>query len=154
MLPAFGTVLLKPNATVLFPAVKRIVTHPGFQAGVVDTLVEQGVGPERIVIGDGQSGENPDDDKTWKGAGYTDMVESRGVALLPFNDTDTRSVEVPGAEVFESFPVYIAVTACSFFFNLPLTKCHNLGCSTLNVKNLMGYPGAAGAPPLRDPGGR
>ena len=110
--------------------------------------------PERIVIGDGQSGENPDDDKTWKGAGYTDTVESRGVALLPFNDTDTRSVEVPGAEVFESFPVYIAVTDCSFFFNLPLTKCHNLGCSTLNVKNLMGYPGAAGAPPLRDPGGR
>ena len=28
-LPAEGKILLKPNATVLYPAEKRIVTHPG-----------------------------------------------------------------------------------------------------------------------------
>ena len=38
-LPAEGAVFLKPNATVLFPAEKRIVTHPGFLAGMLDALM-------------------------------------------------------------------------------------------------------------------
>ena len=33
-LPAEGTVLVKPNATVLYPPEKRVITHPGFVGGI------------------------------------------------------------------------------------------------------------------------
>ncbi len=137
-LPEDGTILLKPNATVLFPAEKRIVTHPGFLAGIVDALVEKGVGAGRLVVADGQSGEQPENGNTWKGAGYTKMADSRKLTLTELNDRPSRNVPVPGGVVFEAYPIYREVTDCAFFFNVPLAKCHNLGCTTLAIKNLMG----------------
>ena len=137
-IPETGTVLLKPNATVLFPAEKRIVTHPGFLAGMADALVEKGVDAGRMVVADGQSGEQPESGNTWKGAGYTTMAFERNLTLTELNDRPSRPVEVPGGVVFEAYPIYRDVTDCAFFFNVPLAKCHNLGCTTLAVKNLMG----------------
>ena len=137
-LPEAGPVLLKPNATVLFPAQKRIVTHPGFLAGMADALVGKGVDASRLVIADGQSGEQPDSGNTWKGAGYTKMAASRKLTLTALNDRPSRRVPVPGGVVFEAYPIYRDVTDCAFFFNVPLAKCHNLGCTTLAIKNLMG----------------
>ena len=58
-LPAAGTILLKPNATVLYPPEKRVITHPGFVGGLLDALRDRGVPAERMVVADGQSGENP-----------------------------------------------------------------------------------------------
>jgi uncharacterized protein (DUF362 family) len=40
--------------------------------------------------------------------------------------------------VYEHYPIYEEVVDCAFFFNVPLAKCHNLGCTTLAIKNLMG----------------
>ncbi|MCY3766693.1 MAG: DUF362 domain-containing protein, partial [Gemmatimonadetes bacterium] len=137
-LPEEGTVLLKPNATVLFPAEKRIVTHPGFLAGMADALVEKGVDAGRLVVADGQSGEQPENGNTWKGAGYTRMADSRELTLTELNDRPSRNVPVPGGVVFDAYPIYRDVTDCAFFFNVPLAKCHNLGCTTLAIKNLMG----------------
>ena len=54
------------------------------------------------------------------------------------NDRPSRNVPVPGGVVFEAYPIYREVTDCAFFFNVPLAKCHNLGCTTLAIKNLMG----------------
>ena len=136
--PEEGTVLLKPNATVLFPAEKRIVTHPGFLAGMADALVEKGVDAGRLVVADGQSGEQPEEGKTWKGAGYMRMADSRKLTLAELNDRPSRNVPVPGGVVFDAYPIYREVTDCAFFFNVPLAKCHNLGCTTLAIKNLMG----------------
>lgn len=137
-LPAEGTILLKPNATVLFPAEKRIVTHPGFLAGMLDALMEKGVARERLAVGDGQSGEQPDRGHTWEGAGYRGMLAGRGVRLAALNETESRPVAVPGGVVFKEYPIYREVTDCAFLFNVPLAKCHNLGCTTLAIKNLMG----------------
>lgn len=137
-LPEEGTVLLKPNATVLFPAEKRIVTHPGFLAGMADALMEKGVDAGRLVVADGQSGEQPENGNTWKGAGYTRMADSRELTLTELNDRPSRNVPVPGGVVFDAYPIYRDVTDCAFFFNVPLAKCHNLGCTTLAIKNLMG----------------
>jgi uncharacterized protein (DUF362 family) len=140
-LPDAGTILLKANATVLFPADKRVVTHPGFLAGIADVLIERGVSSDRIVIGDGQSGEQEDKGHTWAGAGYQAAVDELGLRLAPMNETETRSIDVPAHQIFDSFPIYQDVTDCGFFFNVPLAKCHNLGCTTLSIKNLMGILG-------------
>lgn len=139
--PATGTVLLKPNATVLYPAPWRIVVHPGFLAGVVETFVARGVAPSRIEVGDGQSGEHPQHGHTWKEAGYVDAIGDRGATLLPFNDTPVRDIEVDGGVIYDRYPIYTAVTDSACFVNVPLAKCHNLGCTTLAMKNLMGVLG-------------
>ena len=138
-LPAAGTIVLKPNATVLYPPEKRVITHPGFVAGLLDALRDQGVPAERMVVADGQSGENPTAGHTWELCGYRAMTEERGVRLAEMNtDEDSRVVEVANGAVYERYPLYREVTDCAFFFNVPLAKCHNLGCTTLSIKNLMG----------------
>ncbi len=47
-------------------------------------------------------------------------------------------LEVPGGVVHKKYPVYKEVTDCALFINAPLAKCHNLVCTTLATKNLMG----------------
>ena len=138
-LPAAGTILLKPNATVLYPPEKRVITHPGFVGGLLDALRDRGVPAERMVVADGQSGENSTAGHTWELCGYRAMTEARGVRLAEMNtDEDSRVVEIADGVVYERYPLYREVTDCAFFFNVPLAKCHNLGCTTLSIKNLMG----------------
>ncbi len=137
-LPAKGTVLVKPNATVLFPAEKRVITHPGFVGGVLDALVDKGVPREHLLVAEGQSGEHPQNGHTWEGSGYKDMLAQRRVPLRVLNGVETRPVAVPGGVVYETYPLAREVVECSYFLNVPLAKCHNLGCTTLSIKNLMG----------------
>lgn len=139
--PDAGTVVLKPNATVLYPADKRIIVHPGFLAGLIESFGAKGVEPGRIEVGDGQSGEYPDEGHTWKLTGYTDAISGAGAVLLPFNDTPVRDIEVNDGVTYDRYPIYTAVADCAFFVNVPVAKCHNLGCTTLTIKNLMGVLG-------------
>ena len=137
-LPAAGTILLKPNATVLYRPDKRVITHPGFLAGLLDCLLDRGVAADRLVVGDGQSGEYPDHDHTWAQAGYSGALDDRGVRLAELNRASSRPVDVPDGVVYDQYPIYEEVADCALFFNVPLAKCHNLGCTTLSIKNLMG----------------
>lgn len=140
-LPAQGNIVLKPNITVLFPATHRVITHPGFIAGMVEALVEKGVPRERLVVAEGQAGEQPENGHTWVKSGYQGMIAEQDVRLAVLNGVETRQVAVPGGVVYEQYPIAREVTDCSFFFNVPLAKCHNLVCTTLSVKNLMGTLG-------------
>jgi uncharacterized protein (DUF362 family) len=137
-LPANGKVLLKPNATVLFPPDKRIITHPGFLAGMIDALLEKGIPAERLVVAEGQSGEQADEGHTWEKCGYAPTLRQLEVPLISLNEAPSRSIEVPDGVVYKEYPVYSEILDCAFFFNVPLAKCHNLGCTTLAIKNLMG----------------
>jgi uncharacterized protein (DUF362 family) len=140
-LPSSGSIMLKANATVLFPADKRVITHPHFLVGLVESFADKGVAPTRIEVGDGQSGEQKDENFTWKSCGYEDAIAGTGAALVPFNDTPVCDIEVEGGVVFPRYPIYTAVTDCAYLVNVPLAKCHNLGCTTLGIKNLMGILG-------------
>ena len=94
-LPDTGDLALKPNATVLYRPEKRIIVHPGFLAGMIESLTGRGIDPARIIVGDGQSGESPGEGHTWKIAGY-DAIGERGAVLMPYNDTPVRDVVVDG----------------------------------------------------------
>jgi uncharacterized protein (DUF362 family) len=91
-LPAAGKIVLKPNATVLFAPEKRIITHPGFLAGMLDVLLDKGVAPERLVVGDGQSGENPAEGFSWEKVGYAPMAAERQVRLVELNKAPSSTV--------------------------------------------------------------
>lgn len=137
-LPGTGKILLKPNATVLYPPERRIITHPGFLAGLLDELSQRGIPRQRLVVAEGQSGEYPDNGFTWEKCGYRGMLEERQVELVVMNGVETRPVPVDGGVVYSSYPIAREVADCAFFFNVPLAKCHNLGVTTLSIKNLMG----------------
>lgn len=137
-LPREGTILLKPNATVLYPPEKRVITHPQFLAGMIDMLIKGGVSSERILVADGQSGENIDSGLTWESCGYKGTLSDANVRLLEMNDVEAKQVEVPDGIIFSQYSMPAVVVDCAFFFNVPVAKCHNLGCTTLAIKNLMG----------------
>lgn len=138
-LPESGTILLKPNATVLFPADKRVVTHPGFVAGMLEALRAKGVENERLLLAEGQSGEQPQNGHTWESSGYQAMIDEQQVRLSVLNNVEQTPVDVPGGVVYQRLEMVAKEIAdCAFFFNVPLAKCHNLGCTTLSIKNLMG----------------
>jgi uncharacterized protein (DUF362 family) len=138
-LPTAGTILLKPNATVLFPADRRVITHPGFVAGMLEALREKGVENERLLLAEGQSGEQPQNGHTWQSSGYQAMIDEQQVRLSVLNNVERTPVEVPGGVVYQRLEMIAKdVADCAFFFNVPLAKCHNLGCTTLSIKNLMG----------------
>jgi len=138
-LPEEGTILLKPNATVLFPVDRRVITHPGFVAGMLDALVAGGIERERLLVAEGQSGEHPKNGHTWEKSGYTAMLAEREVALHELNNIERTPVDVPGGVVYKRLEMVAKdIADCAFFFNVPVAKCHNLGCTTLSIKNLMG----------------
>ena len=136
--PKEGRILVKPNLTVLWPADRRIITHPGFVSGILDVLLEQGATQDRLVGADGASGENPKRGTSWEGAGYKAVADGYNATVKILTGEEARWMEVPGGVVYEKYPVYREVTDCSLFINAPLAKCHNLVCTTLATKNLMG----------------
>ena len=131
-------VLLKANATVLYPPDLRIITHPGFLAGLTDALREKDIEPARVVVADGQSGENVERGYTWDAVGYRPMVDARGADLVELNGHESRSVDVSDGVIYQAFDIYERVADCGLFLNVPVAKCHNLSCTTLCIKNLMG----------------
>ncbi|MDP6776775.1 MAG: DUF362 domain-containing protein [Candidatus Latescibacteria bacterium] len=136
--PEEGRILLKPNLTVLWEADRRVITHPGFVSGILDVLLERGAAGDRITVGDGASGERPDRGAGWEISGYKEAMDPFGVTAKTLTGEEARWLEVPGGVVYEKYPVYREVTDCALFINLPLAKCHNLVCTTLAIKNLMG----------------
>ncbi len=52
-LPATGPLAFKPNITIPASPESRIITHPGFVAGLIRRLLELGVAAERLVVMEG-----------------------------------------------------------------------------------------------------
>ena len=89
-------------------------------------------------MADGQAGEAPEDGWSWELSLYKQTLEEANVRLFEMNDVESRQVPAPDGVVFNEFTIPVAVLDCSFLFNIPVAKCHNLGCTTLAIKNLMG----------------
>ena len=135
-LPEEGTILLKPNITIAAEPETRIITHPGFVAGLLQALLEKGVSPERLVVAEGAGRRHKD---VWaRVSGYTDMLEPFGLTLTDLNQSEGVEIEAPGGVVHHRFRMSHQVTECAFFFDVPVAKCHNLALTTLSIKNLQG----------------
>lgn len=136
-LPVSGAIVIKPNVTITAPADSRIVTHPGFVAGLVDALYERGIHRDRVIVGEGHAGRG--DRREWAGAtGYTAGLAPLGLELVDLDEAGGVEVEVPGGVVFQRLTFARQVTDCAFYINAPVAKCHNLSLTTLAVKNTQG----------------
>lgn len=135
-LPQTGTVVLKPNITITAKPETRIITHPGFIAGMLQALIEKGVATERLVVTEGYGRKAKE--KWSEAVGYADVLAEFGLPLTDLNRSEPVAVKVPGGVVYDHYEMAREVTDCAFFFNVPVAKCHNLSCTTLSIKNMQG----------------
>ena len=135
-LPPAGMVVVNPNVTIPAPADSRIITHPGFVAGIVDALLDKGIALERLLVGEGFG---RDRRAQWaQDTGYTAGLAPLGLELVDLDRAGGVDVPVPGGVVFEHLRFARQVTDCAFYINVPVAKCHNLSMTTLAMKNTQG----------------
>jgi uncharacterized protein (DUF362 family) len=135
-------VAIKPNATAaerfLAPE-SGIGTHPGFIWGLVEYLRIHGAGNRQIHIVEDPLNVDYGEVASWKGTGYLEIATATGAILhspAPESCVE-RSVPHPSVAPVRRVSQY-AVDPGIALINVPKLKTHNLGITTLCLKNLMG----------------
>jgi uncharacterized protein (DUF362 family) len=134
--------VLKPNLTSgeRFPDPETgITTHPAFMWGMIDYLMEHGAQRGECYILEDPRNTNTDECRTWVNTGCLDVAAATGCKLrepLSFQCT-RRKVDKPLVRPWVNVAT-LAVAPDSVFINVPKMKTHNLGITTLNMKNMQG----------------
>jgi uncharacterized protein (DUF362 family) len=116
-LTATGTIMLNPNVTITATPDSRIITHPGFIAGLVDGLLAQGVERDRLLVGEGCG--RDDRAECALISSYTEGLRPLGLDLVDLDLAGGVDVAIPGGVVFESLTFARQVTDCAFYINVP-----------------------------------
>lgn len=135
-------VVIKPNVTSgerFADPDSGVTTHPGFVQGMVEYLLEHGGRKNRVSMVEDPRDTDDNDPRCWTNTGY-DLVAARtGMRLLTPKTYTCVKRDVPAPQVFERLNVSrLAVAPRTVLFNVPKLKTHNLGITTLGMKNLMG----------------
>jgi uncharacterized protein (DUF362 family) len=144
-----------------------VTTHPAFVQGMIEYLQAHGartppipMGPDArthsdartppILMGSGarrkgsyilEDPRNHDDNEPrhWRGTGYPEVAEATGAALRTPTTYTCVKKAVPHPLAFSTLNVSrLAVSPDTALINVPKLKTHNLGITTLCMKNLMG----------------
>ncbi len=129
-------VLIKPNVGPQGGMDSGLITHPAFVGGVVDYLTEVGV--REVMVGEGGWGKDRPMEAIWGRTGYVVMAENRDVKLVDLN-VEVVEVQVSNPEFTDTLNVSrLVMDEDIFLIDVPKMKTHNLGVTTLCMKNLMG----------------
>ena len=134
--------VIKPNVTVgeeYADPDSGITTHPGFVHGLVDALRARGSRPGNVTILEDPRNTDDDEPRHWRGTGYPEVRDRTGAELRsPTADTCVTR-RVPRPLCHDAIPVsQLAVAPNTVLLNVAKMKTHNLGITTLSLKNLMG----------------
>jgi uncharacterized protein (DUF362 family) len=136
-LPIKKRVVMKPNITIAVEAESGIITHPSFIAGMTDYFREKGLSPEDILVAEG-GGDDRMEEYFGLG-GYTELASKHGFTNVNLNHVEPVVYNMPDSEFFKEISIASTVIdKDSYFINVPKMKTHNLGVTTLCMKNLMG----------------
>jgi len=139
-----GSTMIRPNFTttpdnVLSPIV-GIITSPDFIAGFTEGLRE--VGNTNVITS--ARGSNV---RMHRKTGIYSVFDEAGVNLIEanyrrFSDYDKKELnwhKVPHPVIWKNIPTNRPIgDKDNFFINMPKLKCHNLGLTTLSIKNIQG----------------
>jgi len=140
-----GSTIIRPNFTdvpdsVLSP-VCGINTSPDFIAGFVEGLRD--MGNTNVITGSRGAGT-----VVHRKNGIYDVFDRHDIKLIEakyrrFSHYDKKALNwhrVPGKQmVWKNIPTYRPIgDDDNLFINMPKLKCHNLGLTTLSIKNLQG----------------
>lgn len=132
-------VTLKPNVVHGVSPDSGITVHPGFLRGVVEHLHAAGVDPGAITVAEGGGGEEDRDMAVhFANVGYDQLRDELGFTLTDLNADDYVRVDIAG-RVFDQMPIARTVwDPDAYFINIPKMRTHNLGITTISLKNLQG----------------
>jgi len=134
--------VLKPNVTVgerYADPDTGITTHPGFVQGAIEYLLQHGSRRGSVYILEDPRNSNDNEPRHWRGTGYPEVSEATGAKLRCPNSFTCVKRPVPHPLVHSEINVSRLATAPNtVLFNIPKLKTHNLGITTLCLKNLMG----------------
>jgi uncharacterized protein (DUF362 family) len=133
-------VTLKPNVVHGVSPDSGITVHPGFLRGVAEYLIEAGIAPGSISIAEGGGGEESRDMREhYANVGFDTLADELGVNLVDLNAGDYVRVDIPAGQVFKRMPIGRTVwDPDAYFINIPKMRTHNLGITTISIKNLQG----------------
>ncbi len=134
-------VVIKPNVVGAFEPSVGITTNPDFVGGIIDHLLGVGVPAASIAVAEG-GGEEHDHDMVGKYfviSGIAVVAKERGVHLVDLNDDEPVRVDLPDGQIFPRIPIASTIfDPDAFVINVPKMKTHNLGITTLSIKNWQG----------------
>ncbi len=134
--------VLKPNVTVgenYADPDTGITTHPGFVQGAIEHLLAHGARRGGVYILEDPRNTNDNEDRHWQGTGYPEVRDATGAKLRsPKTYTCVKKPVRKPLALPEMNVSRLAVAPNTVLINVPKLKTHNLGITTLCMKNLMG----------------
>jgi len=141
-----GTTYIKPNFVGGFNADSRSVnngisTHPWFVAGFCDAL--KGMGNTNIVVGANGAAKH----NNFVESGICELMHTRGVCFTEgkyehwkeYKSSEIIWVDNPEGVVMHQVPFFrLTKEKDTTFINMAKDRIHNLGFTTLTIKNLQG----------------
>ena len=134
--------VIKPNVTIgerFADPDTGITTHPGFVQGSIEYLHKHGSRHGSIYILEDPRNSDDNTPRHWRGTGYNKLSELTGVKLRCPKTFTCVKKKVPRPFAHTELNVSRLATASNtVLINMPKLKTHNLGITTLCMKNLMG----------------
>jgi uncharacterized protein (DUF362 family) len=134
--------VIKPNVTIgerFANPDTGIGTHPGFVHGGIDYLHKHGAHRGNIYILEDPRNSDDNEPRHWRGTGYDKLSALTGVKLRSTKTYSCVKKKVPNPHAHNELNVSRLATASNtILINMPKLKTHNLGITTLCMKNLMG----------------
>lgn len=133
LVPANGTVALKPNLVLAARAEDGAVTHPGVLAGCIEYLLEHGVDRGDLsVIESSWVGDRTM--RAMRRAGYEEVLKRYGVSFFDLKRDAYRHVDSPIGQI----DVCARALDAGLLIDLPVLKGHCQTRMTCALKNLKG----------------
>jgi uncharacterized protein (DUF362 family) len=134
--------VLKPNVTSgehFADPESGVTTHPAFVQGLIEYLQAHGARRKGCYILEDPRNRDDNEPRHWLGTGYLEVAQATGAKLrTPKTYTCVRK-SIPRPQAFSTLNVSrLAVSPDTVLINVPKLKTHNLGITTLCLKNLMG----------------
>jgi uncharacterized protein (DUF362 family) len=138
--------VIKPNVTAgehFADPESGIGAHPAFVRGMIEYLCGQGAPARRIAIIEDPRNSDDNAPRHWRGTGYDTLAAETGVQLRCPTTYSCVKRAVPQPLAHQTLNVSrLAVAPGTVLINVPKLKTHNLGITTLCLKNLMGLVNA------------
>ncbi|MDD5439168.1 MAG: RpiB/LacA/LacB family sugar-phosphate isomerase, partial [Candidatus Omnitrophica bacterium] len=128
-------ILIKPNigSTEADVNAGGFVTNPMVVRAMIDMLLENGIRPEQITIGEGTL-QGQDTMHNFKELGYDTM----GVRLVDLDTAETREVEIPGGKAKKSIRLPVVLLESDVIINMPVLKTNRYTGISVAMKNMKG----------------
>ncbi len=127
-------VLLKPN--IVSGALSPVTTSPGIVKAVAKILFESGA--RRVLVGDMSAFIKLPTRSNMEDSFIKTMAEETGAELVPFEEGDWVSVEVPQGKYVKKVFVAETLYQVDRIINMPVIKTHRSATYSIALKNFVG----------------